>query len=60
VAGRITGGSGRSDVLVLRLVPAPVGSSVRTAHGLLHLPGLRLEISAARPLAGAAAGARHA
>jgi uncharacterized protein (TIGR02677 family) len=60
VAGRITGGSGRSDVLVVRLVPAPGGSSVRTAHGVLHLPGLRLEISAARPPLGAAAGSRDA
>jgi uncharacterized protein (TIGR02677 family) len=58
VAGRITGGSGRSDMLVLRLVPAPAGSSVRTAHGVLHLSGLRLEISADRQRAGYFAGAR--
>lgn len=57
VAGRIAGGSGRSDVLVLRLVPAPGGSRVRTAHGLLHLPGLRLEISAGRQRATPVAGA---
>jgi hypothetical protein len=57
VAGRITGGSGRSDVLVLRLVPAPGGSFVRTAHGVLHLPGLRLEISTDRQRAGVLAGA---
>jgi hypothetical protein len=49
VAGRITGGSGGNDVMVLRLVPSPGGSAVRTAHGVLHLPGLRLEISAGRP-----------
>src|SRR6266568_6218295 len=41
VAGRITGGSGGNDVMVLRLVPSPGGSAVRTAHGRLHLPGLR-------------------
>ncbi len=57
VAGRITGGSGGNDVTVLRLVPSPGGSAVRTAHGRLHLPGLRCEISASRPWAGAAAGA---
>ena len=40
--------------MVIRLVPSPVGSAVRTAHGVLHLPGLRLEVSAARPRTGAA------
>jgi uncharacterized protein (TIGR02677 family) len=55
VAGRITGGSGGNDVMVLRLVPSPGGSAVRTAHGRLHLPGLRCEISASRPWVGAAA-----
>lgn len=48
VAGQITGGSGGNDALVIRLVPAPVGSAVRTAHGILHLPGLRLEVAPAR------------
>lgn len=48
VAGRITGGSGGNDVLVLRLVPTTTGSKVRTPHGVLHLPGLSLEITAAR------------
>jgi uncharacterized protein (TIGR02677 family) len=56
VAGRITGGSGGNDVMVIRLVPSPVGSAVRTTHGVLHLPGLRLEISAARTRVGVAAG----
>jgi len=51
VAGRITGGSGGNDVMVIRLVPSPAGSAVRTAHGILHLPGLRLDISPARPRA---------
>jgi uncharacterized protein (TIGR02677 family) len=59
VAGRITGGSGGNDVMVIRLVPAPAGSSVHTVHGVLHLPGLRLDITAARPRASAAAGVRH-
>jgi len=52
VAGQITGGTGSNDVLVLRLIPEQKGSRVRTEHGLLHLPGLRLEIDAARPQKG--------
>ncbi len=48
VAGRITGGAGGNDVMVMRLVPSPDGCAVRTAHGVLHLPGLRLEIAPAR------------
>jgi uncharacterized protein (TIGR02677 family) len=51
VAGQITGGTGAGDVLTLRLVPAAEGSAVRTPNGVLHLPGLRLEIVAARPTA---------
>ncbi len=51
VAGQITGGTGANDVLTLRLVPAAEGSRVRTPNGILHLPGLRLEIVAARPTA---------
>jgi uncharacterized protein (TIGR02677 family) len=58
VAGQITGGTGGNDVLTLRLIPAADGSRVHTASGLLHLPGLRLEISAARPL-GRLTGARN-
>jgi len=48
VAGRITGGAGGNDVMVMRLVPSPDGCAVRTAHGVLHLPGLRLEVARAR------------
>ncbi len=48
VAGRITGGSGGNDVMVIRLRPSPEGSAVRTAYGVLHLPGLRLELAQAR------------
>ena len=48
VAGRITGGAGGNDVMVMRLVPSPDGCAVRTAHGVLHLPGLRLEVAPAR------------
>ncbi len=55
VAGRITGGSGANDVMVIRLVPSPDGSAVRTVHGTLHLPGLRLEISPTRTSATAGA-----
>jgi uncharacterized protein (TIGR02677 family) len=50
VAGRITGGTGGNDVMTLRLVPSATGSAIRTVHGLLHLPGLRLEIVPARTL----------
>ena len=48
VAGRIIGGTGGNDVMTVRLVPSAAGSSVRTAHGVLHLPGLSLEIAPAR------------
>jgi hypothetical protein len=51
VAGRITGGTGGNDVMTVRLVPSAAGGRVRTAHGVLHLPGLRLEITPARTLA---------
>ena len=47
VAGRVTGGAGGNDVMVMRLVPSPAGSAVRTAHGTLLLPGFSLEISTA-------------
>jgi hypothetical protein len=36
--------------MTLRLVPSEAGSNVRTAHGVLHLPGLSLEIGPARTL----------
>ena len=55
VAGRITGGAGGNDVMVMRLVPSPDGCAVRTAHGVLHLPGLRLDIGPARGRAAKAA-----
>ncbi len=48
VTGRITGGTGGNDVMTVRLVPSEAGSSVHTAYGILHLPGLRLEIMPAR------------
>ena len=51
VAGRITGGTSGNDVMTIRLVPSATGSAVRTAHGVLHLPGLGLEITPARTLA---------
>ena len=60
VAGRITGGTGGNDVMTVRLVPSAAGSAVRTVHGVLHLPGLSLEIAPARTLAGAQARGRQA
>lgn len=53
VAGRLRSGSGGNGALTLRLVPSPAGSSVRTAAGVLHLPGFRLDLE---PAAGAARG----
>jgi uncharacterized protein (TIGR02677 family) len=49
VAGRLAAGSGGNDVLMMRLVPDEKGSSVRTAGGVLHLPGVRLELTPAGP-----------
>ncbi|WP_036322885.1 TIGR02677 family protein [Microbispora sp. ATCC PTA-5024] len=51
VSGRLRSGDGSDDTVVLRLVPHSAGSSVRTPHGLLHLPGFALEIA---PRAGTA------
>jgi len=58
VAGRITRGAGGNDVMVMRLVPSAEGCAVRTAHGVLHLPGLRLDIAPARGRAATGAPAR--
>lgn len=48
VAGRLSSASGEGDGTLVRLVPDPAGSTVRTAHGRIHLPGLRLEATAQR------------
>ncbi len=48
VAGRIAGGSGGNDIMMIRLVPSRHGSLIRTEHGVLHLPGLSLEIGSVR------------
>ncbi|MET8145068.1 TIGR02677 family protein [Sphaerisporangium sp. NPDC005288] len=53
VAGRLRDASGGNEVLTVRLVPAARGSSVRTPHGVLHLPGLRLELAPAAHARGA-------
>ncbi|MCW2880524.1 MAG: hypothetical protein JWQ95_4624 [Sphaerisporangium sp.] len=47
VAGRLRSASGGNELMTVRLVPAPGGSSVRTVHGVLHLPGLRLDLEPA-------------
>jgi uncharacterized protein (TIGR02677 family) len=47
VAGKITGGTGGNDLLTIRLIPFQAGSTVRTEHGELHLPGLKLQIARA-------------
>ncbi|MEW9534482.1 TIGR02677 family protein [Microbispora sp. NPDC049125] len=46
VSGRLKAATGSDDTVIVRLLPDPRGGSVRTAHGLLHLPGFTLEISA--------------
>jgi uncharacterized protein (TIGR02677 family) len=60
VAGRITGGTGGNDVMIIRLVPSRAGSSVRTVHGVLHLPGVSLEIAPARTPSRASSRVRQA
>ena len=47
VAGRLAAAAGGSDVLTMRLIPSPAGSAVRTASGVLHLPGFALELEPA-------------
>ncbi|HTQ93097.1 MAG TPA: TIGR02677 family protein [Streptosporangiaceae bacterium] len=47
VAGRLAAAAGGSDVLTMRLIPSPAGSAVRTANGVLHLPGFALELEPA-------------
>jgi len=57
VAGRLATATGGNDVLTMRLVPSEAGSTVRTRHGTLHLPGFELELMPASPVAPASAGA---
>ncbi|HYS33115.1 MAG TPA: TIGR02677 family protein [Streptosporangiaceae bacterium] len=52
VAGRVAAGSGGNDVLTMRLVPSELGSAVRTTNGVLHLPGLSLDLAPAGPADG--------
>src|SRR5689334_14227455 len=47
VAGRLAAAAGGSDVLTMRLIPSPAGSAVRTASGVLHLPGFELRLEPA-------------
>jgi uncharacterized protein (TIGR02677 family) len=58
VAGRIGSASGGNDVLTMRLVPDAQGSSVQTHGGVMHLPGVRLELAPAGPSAKAPAESR--
>ncbi|OOC54248.1 MULTISPECIES: TIGR02677 family protein [Nocardiopsis] len=48
VAGRLSSAAGAGDGTMVRLVPDPAGSTVRTSQGRLHLPGLRLEVTGHR------------
>jgi uncharacterized protein (TIGR02677 family) len=47
VAGRLQAASGGNDVLTMRLIPSGQGSTVQTTSGVLHLPGVRLELAPA-------------
>ena len=47
VAGRLAAAAGGNDVLTMRLIPSPAGSAVRTASGVLHLPGFELRLEPA-------------
>jgi uncharacterized protein (TIGR02677 family) len=47
VAGRLAAAAGGSDVLTMRLIPSQAGSAVRTASGVLHLPGFELQLEPA-------------
>ena len=49
VAGRLATATGGNDVLTMRLVPSDKGSTVRTRHGTLHLPGFELELTPSTP-----------
>ncbi|MEU9886245.1 TIGR02677 family protein [Sphaerisporangium sp. NPDC051011] len=44
VSGRLGSGAGSEGTVVMRLVPDPKGSAVRTPHGVLHLPGFSLRL----------------
>ena len=47
VAGRLAAAAGGSDLLTMRLIPSPAGSTVSTASGVLHLPGFELRLEPA-------------
>ena len=48
VAGRLASAAGGNDVLTMRLIPNEGGSAVKTASGVLHLPGFELRLEPAR------------
>jgi uncharacterized protein (TIGR02677 family) len=48
VAGRLASAAGGNDVLTMRLIPSQTGSAVKTASGVLHLPGFDLQLEPAR------------
>ena len=48
VAGRLASAAGGNDVLTMRLIPSQAGSAVKTASGVLHLPGFELQLESAR------------
>ena len=50
VAGRLSGGTGSDELVLLRLVPSQTGSVLRTVHGKLQLPGFGVRIEPAHVL----------
>ncbi|MFD6095275.1 TIGR02677 family protein [Nocardiopsis flavescens] len=54
VAGLLSSATGTDEGTLVRLVPSDTGSTVRTTRGLLHLPGMRLELAPRARLRGAA------
>lgn len=57
VAGRLTGGTGSDELMLLRLTPSQTGSVLRTVQGQLHLPGFEVRIEPVHRLLVPATGA---
>jgi uncharacterized protein (TIGR02677 family) len=58
VAGRLSGGTGSDELMLLRLIPSETGSLLRTVHGQLQLPGFEVRIEPLHRAGVPATGAR--
>lgn len=58
VAGRLSGGTGSDELMLLRLIPSQTGSVLRTVHGQLQLPGVEVRIEPLPGFTPPATGAR--